>query len=60
MINLQKVSHNLHMIEKHCDRVIWMEKGKIKKEGRTREVVEKYRNEKTKGLNTCYSKIIKG
>lgn len=37
------VSHNLTMIEKHCDKIIWMEKGKIKKEGRTREVVEGYK-----------------
>ncbi len=27
------------MIEKYCDRVIWMEQGKIKKEGKTGEVV---------------------
>mgnify|MGYP001574693089 CR=1 FL=1 len=38
------VSHDLNMVEKYCDKVIWMEQGKIKKEGRTREVVEGYKN----------------
>jgi len=37
------VSHNLYMIERYCDKVIWMEKGKIKKEGKTREVVWEYK-----------------
>lgn len=36
------VSHDLNMVEKYCNRVIWMEKGKIKRKGRTREVVRKY------------------
>ena len=37
------VSHNLNMIEKHCDKVILLEEGRIKKEGKTREVVEEYK-----------------
>ena len=37
------VSHDLCMIEKHCDKVIWMKKGRIKKQGRTGEVVEEYK-----------------
>lgn len=41
--NVLLVSHDLKMIEKYCDRVIWLEQGKIKKEGRTREVVGEYR-----------------
>ncbi len=36
------VSHKLEMIEKHCDRVIWIDKGKIAKEGNSREVVRDY------------------
>lgn len=34
------VSHDLHMIKKYCDRAIWLEQGKIIKEGKTKEVVE--------------------
>ena len=37
------VSHDRYMVEKYCDRVIWVEQGKIKKEGKTREVVEEYK-----------------
>jgi len=37
------VSHNLNMIEKYCNKIILMEKGKIKKEGKTRMVVEEYK-----------------
>jgi ABC-type polysaccharide/polyol phosphate transport system ATPase subunit len=36
------VSHDLHMIEKYCNKVIWLEKGKVKKEGKTKEVVREY------------------
>lgn len=36
------VSHDLGMIERYCDKVIWMEKGKIKKEGKTKEIIKKY------------------
>ncbi len=37
------VSHNLTLIERYCDRVIWLEKGKILEEGSTKEVVGSYR-----------------
>lgn len=37
------VSHDLNMIKRYCDRAIWLEKGIIKKEGKTREVVERYK-----------------
>jgi len=37
------VSHDLEMIEKYCDRVIWMEKGKIKREGETNEIIREYK-----------------
>jgi len=31
------------MIEKYCDKVIWLDKGKIVREGKTREVVKEYK-----------------
>ncbi len=37
------VSHELNMIEKYCDKVIWLDKGKIVREGKTREVVKEYK-----------------
>jgi len=37
------VSHELWMIEKYCDRVIWMEKGEIKEEGKVKEIIKKYK-----------------
>lgn len=36
------VSHNLDVIQKLCDRVLWIEKGEIVKLGRTDEVIEYY------------------
>jgi len=38
------VSHELWMIEKYCDRVILLDNGEIKKDGKTEEVVRKYKN----------------
>jgi len=37
------VSHEMWMIEKHCDRVVWLKKGKIVKEGKTKKIVEEYK-----------------
>jgi ABC-type polysaccharide/polyol phosphate transport system ATPase subunit len=37
------VSHELKMIEKHCKRVLWLEKGKVKMMGETEEVLRLYR-----------------
>lgn len=37
------VSHNIVQIEQMCDRVIWLEHGKIKFEGPAKEVCSKYR-----------------
>ncbi len=37
------VSHDLHMVKKYCDKVIWLEQGKIKREGKTKEIVEEYK-----------------
>lgn len=36
------VTHNLSYAAKHCDRVIWLEKGRIKAEGVPDEVIKKY------------------
>lgn len=38
------VSHELWMIEKYCDKVIWMEKGEIKKQGNPKEIIKEYKN----------------
>ena len=41
------VSHELDLIEKYCDRVIWMEEGRIVKSGKSKKVVRAYlRNHK--------------
>ncbi len=37
------VSHELKMIEKHCRKVLWLEKGKVKMMGETKEVLKLYR-----------------
>jgi len=37
------VSHNLGIIERICDEVIWLEKGEIKMQGETREVIKQYK-----------------
>ena len=36
------VSHELWMIEKYCDRVVWIDKGKIIMKGNSKEVLNKY------------------
>ncbi len=37
------VSHELWMIEKYCDKVIWLHKGKIAKAGLPRDILPSYR-----------------
>ncbi len=37
------VSHELWMIEKHCSRVIWLDKGKIMMDGKVEEVMKEYK-----------------
>lgn len=37
------VSHSLHEIEKLTSRVIWIEKGKVRKVGETKEILEEYK-----------------
>lgn len=36
------VSHELWLIERHCDRVVWLEDGKIIRAGSTKDVLEEY------------------
>ena len=36
--------HNLPIIEENCHRTIWIDKGRIKLQGRTKTVIEKYKN----------------
>lgn len=37
------VGHGLSSIKKHCSRVIWIEKGRIRQEGSGTEIIEAYR-----------------
>lgn len=37
------VSHELWMLEKYCDRVIWLDKGRVVKEGNTEDVTREYK-----------------
>jgi len=39
------VSHELWMIEKYCDKVTWLGKGRIIKKGKARDVVSDYKKE---------------
>lgn len=36
------VSHKLEMIEKYCNRVIWIDKGRIVKKGNSKDVIKDY------------------
>ena len=36
------VSHELHQIRRLCDRVVWMERGKIRMDGPALEVLDAY------------------
>ena len=38
------VSHSIDQVEEICNKVVWLEKGKIKKIGNTKEICEEYRN----------------
>jgi len=40
------VSHDLQMVEKHCNEIIWMEQGKIRESGKTKEVLGSYKNDR--------------
>ena len=36
------VSHNMEQVREICSRAVWLEKGKIRKDGSCREVTEEY------------------
>lgn len=38
------VSHNLNYLKLNCDRVIWLEEGKIKRDGLARKVIQEYKS----------------
>ncbi len=40
------VAHSLGMVREHCHRVLWMEKGRIIKEGDPKEIVREYQEQK--------------
>jgi len=46
-ITVLLVSHDLNMVEKYCDGVIWLEKGEIVGEGKTKDIVKGYKDVKT-------------
>jgi ABC-2 type transport system ATP-binding protein len=37
------VSNEMLMVEKYCDRVIWLDKGRVVKEGKTEDVIREYK-----------------
>ncbi|MFA5484706.1 MAG: ATP-binding cassette domain-containing protein [Candidatus Pacearchaeota archaeon] len=41
-ISIILVSHDLEMIEKYCNKVIWIEDGVIKEEGNPKDTIKKY------------------
>jgi len=41
-VTILMVSHNVRIIKKFCKRVVWMEDGKIKEVGKTKEIMKKY------------------
>jgi ABC-type polysaccharide/polyol phosphate transport system ATPase subunit len=42
------VSHDLNLMEKYCQRTIWISKGKIIKEGNTKEIILEYQTSEHK------------
>jgi len=36
------VSHDIKIISKYCSRAIWLDKGKVKMDGTTRKIIDKY------------------
>ncbi len=37
------VSHSLHQIERLCDRVVWLDKGRMMRVGKPMDVIQEYR-----------------
>ncbi len=44
-VSVVVTSHRLDVIEKYSDKIVWMEKGKIKKQGKAKEVIKEYKKE---------------
>jgi ABC-type polysaccharide/polyol phosphate transport system ATPase subunit len=42
------VSHEMWMVEKYCDRVIWLDKGTVVKEGKVEDVTGEYKRDSLK------------
>lgn len=38
------VSHNLPNLEEYCDRIIWLDNGRIKNQGKPQEIIKEYLN----------------
>ncbi len=38
------VSHSMEQINAVCDEVVWLEHGKVRAQGQTKEIIERYRN----------------
>ena len=38
------VSHSIETIKKMCNKVLWLENGKLKKIGNTKEICQQYEN----------------
>jgi len=45
-VSVLLASHELWIIEKYCDRVIWIDKGKIVKQGDPKNIIEEYKRAK--------------
>ena len=43
-VTILLVSHDMGMIERLCNKVLWLDHGEMKKLGKTAEVCEKYKN----------------
>jgi ABC-type polysaccharide/polyol phosphate transport system ATPase subunit len=44
------VTHNLDLIKEYCNKAIWIDKGQIKREGNSEEVIKEYRKSLSKNF----------
>ena len=42
-VTILLVSHDISMIERLCNKVLWLDHGKMKKMGKTQEICEEYK-----------------